>query len=101
MKNNLMENKNILLCFKSNKDLHYWEKNDMSDFFKRSIRLSGHCYQIGDKIYKAAVMNCTLEHGYLPNEVYFINCFSDDCEDEKFIECLGFWESLGTVVHYW
>lgn len=94
-------NENVLLCFKSDKDLQYWEKNDMSDFFKYSIRLGGHRYQINDKIYKAAVMDCTLRHGYLPNDVYFINCFLDDCKDEKFIECLRFWESLGTVVHYW
>lgn len=96
-----MENKNVLLCFKCEKDLQDWEKNNMSDFFKYSIRLGGHRYQIDDKIYKAAVMDCSLRHGYFPNDVYFINCFSDDCKDEKFIECLGFWESLGSVVHYW
>lgn len=89
------------MCFKNNKYLQYWEKNDMSDFFKYSIRLGGHCYQIDDKIYKAAVMDCNLFHDYFPNEVYFINCFVDDCKDEKFIEGLEFWESLGTVVHYW
>ena len=76
-------NENVLLCFKSDKDLQNWEKNDMSDFFKYSIRLGGHRYQIDDKIYKAAVMDCTLSHGYLPNDVYFINCFLDDCVSFK------------------
>ena len=89
------------MCFKNDKDLRYWEKNDMSDFFKNSIRLGNHRYQVEDKIYKASVMDCSLSHGYFPNEVYFINCFLDDCKDEKFIEGLGFWESLGSVVHYW
>lgn len=93
-------NENVLLCFKSDKDLQYWEKNNMSNFSKNSIHLDCHCYQIDDKIYKAAVMDCNLCHGYFPNEVYFINCFLDDCKDEKFIEFLEFSESLGSVVHY-
>ena len=96
-----MNHTNILLCFKSDKDLRYWENNDMSDLFKFSIRLGNHRYQVEDKIYKAAVMNGSICRGYIPNEVYLINCFLDDCNDEKFIDELEFWEGIGTIVHYW
>ena len=99
--NKTMNHTNILLCFKSDKDLRYWENNDMSDLFKFSIRLGNHRYQVEDKIYKAAVMNGSICRGYFPNEVYFINCFLDDCNDEKFIGELEFWEEIGTIVHYW
>ena len=91
----------VLLCFKSIKAINRWKRHEMSDMMKKANNTSHNIYEIGDKRYRCAVMNKNTSCGYCPDEVFFINCFLADCKDKEFLSDLKYWESSGTVVHYW
>ena len=91
----------VLLCFKSIKEINHWKRYNMSDMMKKATNINPNIYEMGNKRYKCAVMNKNASCGYRPDEVFFINCFLDDCEDKDFLSDLEHWEDSGTVVHYW
>lgn len=88
-------NKTILLCFKDYDDLFRYRRENMSS-------LERYCegFRNGDTMYKLGLMNSSTVCGLSVNEVFFMNCSIDDCEDEDFKLTLRVLEKCGTKVHY-
>ena len=85
----------ILLCFKDYPDLFKYRRESMN-------RLERYCdgFRNGDTIYKLGLMNSSTACGLSASEVFFVNCFIDDCEDEAFKLTLRVLDKCGTKVHY-
>jgi hypothetical protein len=88
-------NKIILLCFKDYDDLFRYRRENMS-------RLERYCndFRNGDTMYKLGLMNSNTVCGLSVNEVFFVNCSIDDCDDEDFKLTLRVLEKWRTKVHY-
>lgn len=88
-------NKAILLCFKDYDDLFRYRRETMN-------RLERYCdgFRNGDTMYKLGLMNSSTTCGLSVDEVFFVNCSIDDCEDEDFKLTLRVLEKWRTKVHY-
>ena len=88
-------NKLILLCFKDYDDLFRYRRESM-------IRLERYCegFRNGDTMYKLGLMNSSTACGLSVNEVFFVNCSIDDCDDEDFKLTLRMLEKCCAKVHY-
>ena len=88
-------NKIILLCFKDYDDLFRYRRENMS-------RLERCCegFRNGDTMYKLGLMNSSTICGLSVNEVFFVNCSIDECQDEDFKITLRVLEKCGSKVHY-
>ena len=88
-------NKAILLCFKDYDDLFRYRREIMR-------RLERYCdgFRNGDTMYKLGLMNSSTACGLSVDEVFFVNCSIDDCEDEDFKLTLRVLEKWGAKVHY-
>ena len=91
--------KAILVLFKDYKELREWgteyllpiaRRDDYSQYFD--------CWS--DTHYKLGLMERSTTIGYLADDVYFVNCSIDDCEDEEFFRDLQVMKKWGTKVHY-
>lgn len=87
--------KAILFCFKDYDDLFRYRRETMR-------RLERYCngFRNGDTMYKLGLMNSSTACGLFVNEVFFVNCSIDDCEDEDFKLTLRVLEKWGANVHY-
>ena len=88
-------NKAILLCFKDYDDLFRYRRETMR-------RLERYCdgFRNGDTMYKLGLMNSSTACGLSVDEVFFVNCSIDDCEDEDFKLTLRVLDKWGANVHY-
>lgn len=88
-------NKIILLCFKDYDDLFRYRHENMS-------RLKRYCdgFRTGNTMYKLGLMNSSTACGLSANEVFFVNCTINECQDEDFKLTLRVLEKCGTKVHY-
>ena len=88
-------NKAILLCFKDYDDLFRYRRETMN-------RLERYCdgFRNGDTMYKLGLMNSSTACGLSVDEVFFVNCSIDDCEDADFKLTLRVLEKRGAKVHY-
>lgn len=88
-------NKTILLCFKDYDNLFRYRRESMN-------RLERYYdgFRNGDTMYKLGLMNSSTACGLSANEVFFVNCSIDDCEDEDFKLTLRALEKCGTKIHY-
>ncbi len=88
-------NKTILLCFKDYDDLFRYRRETMR-------RLERYCdgFRNGGTMYKLGLMNSSTACGLSADEVFFVNCSIDDCEDEDFKLTLRVLDKWGTKVHY-
>ena len=91
--------KAILVLFKDYKELRKWgtdyllpiaRRDDYSQYFD--------CYS--DTHYKLGLMERSTTIGYRADDVYFVNCSIDDCNDEEIFRDLQVLKSWGTNVHY-
>lgn len=87
--------KTILLCFKDYDDLFRYRRETMR-------RLEHYCdgFKNGNTMYKLGLMNSSTACGLSVDEVFFVNCSIDDCEDEDFKLTLRVLEKWRTKVHY-
>jgi len=88
-------NKAILLCFKDYDELFKYRRETM-----RCLEHYCEGFRNGDTMYKLGLMNSSTACGLFVNEVFFVNCSIDDCEDEDFKLTLRVLEKWGTKVHY-
>lgn len=88
-------NKAILLCFKDYDDLFRYRRETMK-------RLERYCdgFRNGDTMYKLGLMDSSTACGLSVDEVFFVNCSIDDCEDERFKLTLRVLEKRGSKVYY-
>ena len=88
-------NKTILLCFKDYDDLFKYRRESMN-------RLERYCegFRAGSTMYKLGLMNSSTACGLSANEIFFVNCSIDDCEDEDFKLTLRVLEKWGAKIHY-
>lgn len=91
--------KGILVLFKDFKELREWgteyllpiaRRDDYSQYFD--------CWT--DTHYKLGLMDRSTTFGYYADDVYFVNCSTDDCKDEEFFRDLQVLKKWGTKVHY-
>ena len=91
--------KGILVLFKDYKELREWgteyllpiaRRDDYSQYFD--------CHS--DTHYKLGLMERSTTIGRSADDVYFVNCSIDDCNDEEFFRDLHVLKSWGTKVHY-
>lgn len=91
--------KAILVLFKDYKELRKWgtdyllpiaRRYDYSQYFD--------CHS--DTHYKLGLMERSTIIGRYANDVYFVNCSIDDCNDEEIFRDLQVLKSWGTNVHY-
>ena len=91
--------KAILVLFKDYKELREWgtdyllpiaRRDDYSQYFD--------CWS--DTHYKLGLMERSTTIGYRADDVYFVNCSIDDCNDEEFFRDLHVMKRWGTKVHY-
>ena len=88
-------NKTILLCFKDYDDLFKYRRESMN-------RLERYCegFRAGSTMYKLGLMDSSTACGLSADEVFFVNCSIDDCEDEDFKLTLRVLEKWGAKIHY-
>ena len=91
--------KAILVLFKDYKELREWgcdyllpiaRRDDYSQYFD--------CHS--DTHYKLGLMERSTTIGRSANDVYFVNCSIDDCNDEEFFRDLQVLKKWGANVHY-
>ena len=91
--------KGILVLFKDYKELCEWgsdyllpiaRRDDYSQYFD--------CWS--GTHYKLGLMERSTTIGYRADDVYFVNCSIDDCNDEEFFRDLHVLKTWGTRVHY-
>ena len=87
--------KTILLCFKDYDDLFRYRRETM-----RRLERYYDGFRNGDIMYKLGLMNSSTACGLSVDEVFFVNCSIDDCEDEDFKLTLRVLEKCRTKVHY-
>ncbi|MBQ2982733.1 MAG: hypothetical protein IJD58_11500 [Lachnospiraceae bacterium] len=88
-------NKAVLLCFKDYDDLFKYRRESMN-------HLERYCegFRAGSTMYKLGLMNSSTACGLSADEVFFVNCSIDDCEDEDFKLTLRVLEKWGAKIHY-
>lgn len=91
--------KAILLCFKDYKELREWG----SDYLLPIARRDDYSHYFDDWTdtdYKLGLMERSTTIGYRADDVYFVNCSIDDCNDEEFFRDLQVMKRWDTKVHY-
>ena len=91
--------KGILVLFKDYKELREWATDYLLPIARRDD-YSQYFDCRSDTHYKLGLMERSTIIGRYANDVYFVNCSIDDCNDEEFFRDLHVLKKWGTKVHY-
>lgn len=91
--------KGILVLFKDYKELREWGTDYLLPIARRD-NYSHYFDCWSDTHYKLGLMERSTTIGYRADDVYFVNCSIDDCNDGEFFRDLQVLKKWGTKVHY-
>lgn len=91
--------KAILVLFKDYEELCEWGTEYLLPIARRD-HYSQYFDCHSDTLYNLGLMKRSTTRGRAANDVYFVNCSIDDCNDEYFFTDLRIMKSWGTKVHY-